>query len=65
MQMALSEMLHFPEIPLKVTLDEYIEISKRYSTPESKNFINGVLDKLMTELKKEGRIKKTGRGKIE
>jgi len=62
MEMALCEILEFPLIPVKVTLNEYIEISKQYSTPKSKNFINGILDKLLTDLKKENKIRKTGRG---
>lgn len=64
MKMALSELLHFPTIPIKVTFNEYIDIAKKYSTPKSKDFINGVLDKLLTKLKSENRIKKTGRGLV-
>ncbi|MCH8903714.1 MAG: transcription antitermination factor NusB [Bacteroidetes bacterium] len=64
LQMALCEMLYFEMIPLKVTIDEYIEISKKYSTPKSKEFINGILDKLMKTLSEEGRIKKKGRGRV-
>ena len=65
MKMALTEFLHIPTIPLKVTINEYLEISKLYSTPKSREFINGILDNLMIELKKEGSIVKTGRGLIE
>jgi len=65
MKMALAEVLTFPSIPVKVTLNEYIEISKSYSTPKSKHFINGILDKLIADFKTEGRIKKTGRGLME
>ncbi len=65
MKMALAEMLWFSEIPLKVSLNEYIEISKQYSTPKSKLFINGILDKLVADLKAENRIRKVGRGLIE
>ncbi|MDZ4752173.1 MAG: transcription antitermination factor NusB [Flavobacteriales bacterium] len=65
MKMALTEASIFPEIPLKVTLNEYIEISKFYSTPKSSVFINGMLDKIFEVLKVEGKIKKTGRGLIE
>lgn len=61
-KMALTEVLCFPTIPIKVTLNEYIEISKLFSTPKSKLFINGILDKLVEELKSEGRIMKSGRG---
>jgi N utilization substance protein B len=64
MKMALTEGREFPEIPVKVTLNEYIEISKYYSTPKSNTFINGVLDKLFEELKASGKIKKVGRGLI-
>ncbi len=64
MKMALSEAREFPQIPTKVTLNEYIELSKYYSTPKSSNFINGVLDKLFALLKEEGKIKKLGRGLI-
>ncbi|MBL4715451.1 MAG: transcription antitermination protein NusB [Bacteroidia bacterium] len=62
MKMALCELLNFPTIPVKVTMDEYIEISKEYSTPKSKIFINGVLDKLLSQLKKDKKIIKVGRG---
>ena len=65
MKMALSEVREFKQIPKKVTLNEYIEISKYYSTPKSNTFINGVLDKLFTELTEEGTIKKIGRGLID
>lgn len=62
LKMALSELLYFKEIPIKVTMNEYIDISKEYSTPKSKEFINGVLDKMMREFKAKGKIIKTGRG---
>ncbi|MCH2216213.1 MAG: transcription antitermination factor NusB [Flavobacteriales bacterium] len=65
MRMALSEAREFTQIPLKVTLNEYIEISKYYSTPKSSTFINGVLDKLFDQLKTSGEIKKVGRGLIQ
>ena len=61
----MAELLNFDSIPVKVTLDEYIEIAKYYSTPASSVFINGVLDKIVEELRKEGRINKTGRGLLE
>lgn len=64
MKMALTEAREFPQIPVKVTLNEYIELAKYYSTPKSSNFINGVLDKLFDELQQDGRIKKLGRGLI-
>ena len=65
MKMALTEVRIFDQIPVKVTLNEYIEIAKAYSTPKSKNFINGVLDKIFIEMKADGRIVKVGRGLLE
>lgn len=65
MKMALTEAREFAQIPVKVTLNEYIEISKFYSTPKSNTFINGILDKLFAELKEKGLIRKIGRGLIE
>lgn len=62
MQIALTEMIEFKEIPVKVTLNEYIEIAKHYSTPKSGLFINGILDKIVASLKTDGRIVKQGRG---
>lgn len=64
-EMAILEMINFPSIPTKVTINEYIELSKRYSTPKSKQFVNGVLDVLSVQLQKEGVIKKSGRGLID
>ena len=64
MQLALTEFLYFPSIPTKVTLNEYIELSKFYSTEKSRNFINGILDKTLKDLKKEDKIQKAGRGLI-
>jgi N utilization substance protein B len=64
MQMAISEAIHFPSIPAKVTLNEYIEISKYYSTEKSSYFINGILDKIFQLLRTDEKIKKTGRGLI-
>ena len=61
---AMAELINFPSIPVKVTLDEWIEISKYYSTPGSSTFINGVLDKIVESLTEEGRIRKAGRGLI-
>ena len=61
---ALAELINCPSIPVKVTLDEYIEIAKYYSTPGSSNFINGVLDKVVATLTEQGKIKKSGRGLI-
>lgn len=65
LKMAVSEFLYFPFIPVKVTMNEYIEIAKNYSTPRSKDFINGLLDKLMHDLKSNGEIVKKGRGLVE
>ncbi len=62
MEMALCELLEFPSIPIKVTLNEYIEIAKWYSSDKSKLFINGILDRLIVDLRAQDRIVKTGRG---
>lgn len=64
LELALSEFLYFPSIPTKVTMNEYIELSKYYSTEKSRNFINGILDKSLKDLKKENKILKAGRGLI-
>ncbi|MBK6904454.1 MAG: transcription antitermination factor NusB [Saprospirales bacterium] len=64
-KMALIELMAFPTIPTKVTINEFVEISKMYSTDKSKDFINGILDRLMKKLQKEGKILKEGRGLIE
>ena len=58
MQVALTELLNFPKIPTKVTLNEYIDAAKYYSTPKSGMFINGVLDSIIQELKKEKKLLK-------
>jgi N utilization substance protein B len=65
MKMALCEFEHFSNVPVKVSLNEYIELSKGFSTPKSNQFINGILDKFLIEWKESGRIKKTGRGLIQ
>lgn len=62
MEMALAEILHIPNVPVKASLNEYIDISKEYSTPNSKVFVNGVLDKVIAQLRRENRIEKSGRG---
>lgn len=62
MEMALCELLEFPSVPIKVTLNEYIEIAKWYSSDKSKVFINGILDRLIVDLRDNGKIEKTGRG---
>ena len=64
MQMAITEFIGFQSIPTKVTLNEYLDISKSYSTSKSSVFINGVLDKVVADLKSEKKIQKTGRGLI-
>lgn len=65
LKMAIVELKELPTIPVKVTMNEYIELAKYFSTQKSKIFINGVLDKLITELKEQGLIKKQGRGLLE
>lgn len=62
MRLAICELINFSSIPVKVTINEYIEISKVFSTPKSNTFINGILDKVLSELKTSGRIRKQGRG---
>jgi len=62
LKMAIAELLYFSSIPERVTINEYLEIAKEYSTPKSSVFINGVLDKLIKEYEASGRLKKTGRG---
>ena len=62
LKMAICELLKFPSIPVKVTLNEYLELAKEYSTPKSSIFINGILDNLVKELQSSNRIQKVGRG---
>lgn len=62
LRMALTELLEFPDVPVKVTLNEAIEIGSLYSTANSGRFINGILDAALKELESEGRIRKQGRG---
>ncbi len=62
MKLALIEILYCPTIPIKASMNEYIELAKEYSTPKSSSFINGILDNICIELTKENKIKKTGRG---
>ena len=61
---AIAELIYFPLIPVKVSINEYIEISKEYSSPKSSVFINGVLDKIIKDLTEDGTISKSGRGLI-
>lgn len=62
LKMAICELLNFPSIPERVTINEFLEIAKEYSTPKSSIFINGVLDKLVREYREEGKLNKLGRG---
>lgn len=64
LQMAICELKNFPSIPVKVTINEYLEIAKEYSTPKSSVFINGILDKLVKEYEENGTLNKIGRGLI-
>ncbi|WP_026955073.1 transcription antitermination factor NusB [Algoriphagus vanfongensis] len=63
--MAITEMQNFPSIPVKVSINEYIDISKTYSTPKSKQFVNGLLDVMAKELTESGKIRKSGRGLLD
>ena len=65
MKMAMCEILHFSQIPVKVSINEYLEIAKLYSSPNSHTFMNGVLDKIQLDLRKDSKINKTGRGLME
>jgi N utilization substance protein B len=62
LRLALCEFLYFPDIPPKVTIDEAIEIAKKFSTEKSGRFVNGILDAVLIDLRKEGRLQKKGRG---
>jgi N utilization substance protein B len=63
--LAVAELLHFPSIPVKVTINEFIEVAKEYSTPKSGQFLNGVLDTLAIKLREQGTLRKSGRGLID
>ncbi|UZR95798.1 transcription antitermination factor NusB [Chondrinema litorale] len=65
MKLAICEMMNFPNIPVKVSINEYIDISKSYSTPKSGQYINGMLDEISKKLSDEGKLKKSGRGLID
>jgi N utilization substance protein B len=65
MELALTELTEFPSVPIKVTLNEYIELAKFYSTQRSSIFINGVLDRITKDFKEQGKIVKAGRGLLE
>ena len=62
MKMAICELTEFPDIPVKVTLNEYIDLAKYYSSDKSKIFVNGILDKIIVDLRDQGKLKKAGRG---
>ncbi len=64
MQLAITEIMEFPEIPVKVTLNEYIEIAKYYCTSKSSTFVNGILDNIVKEIRERGLFTKTGKGLI-
>jgi N utilization substance protein B len=64
MQLAITEILEFPEIPVKVTLNEYIEIAKYYCTSKSSTFVNGILDNIVKEIRDMGLFNKFGRGLV-
>ncbi|WP_440998784.1 transcription antitermination factor NusB [Fodinibius sp. SL11] len=65
LRIAIAEFIHYEQIPTKVSINEAIEIAKKYSTKKSGNFINGILDSSLDQLQKDGRINKKGRGLIE
>ena len=65
LRIGICELLHFPDIPPKVSINESIEIAKNFSTAGSAKFINGILDAILAEEKKEGKLNKTGRGLVE
>ena len=58
----MSEMLHFPAIPLKVSVNEYIDLTELFCSVKSKDFVNGIMDRIMREMQSQGKILKTGRG---
>jgi N utilization substance protein B len=65
LKMAICELLKFPSVPVKVTINEFLEIAKEYSTPKSSIFINGILDNLVKSYQSTGRLNKSGRGLLE
>jgi N utilization substance protein B len=65
LRIGITELMNFPDIPPKVTLNEVIEIAKDYSTSNSNKFINGILDAVLSNLKKSGSLNKSGRGLID
>lgn len=65
LEIGITELMNFPDIPPKVSINEVIEIAKDYSTSNSGKFINGILDSILSDLKKKGKLKKVGRGLID
>ena len=65
LRIGIAELYYFPDIPPKVSINEVIEIAKDYSTSNSGKFINGILDAILSDLKKSGKLNKSGRGLIE
>jgi N utilization substance protein B len=65
LRIAICELLYYDDIPPKVSINEAIEIARRFSTEKSDKFVNGVLDSILADLRKSGRLKKTGRGLVE
>jgi N utilization substance protein B len=65
LRMGICELLYFPDIPPKVTINEAVELAKKYSTEKSGIFVNGILDAVLRELKETGQLQKTGRGLLE
>lgn len=64
-KMAVCELTDFPTIPTKVTINEYVDLSKMYSTDKSREFVNGILDRMMKKFKEDGTVKKEGRGLLD
>lgn len=64
-KMAVCELIDFPTIPTKVTINEYVDLSKMYSTDKSREFVNGILDRMMKKFKEDGTVKKEGRGLLD
>jgi N utilization substance protein B len=64
LKMALTELMYMPSVPVKVSMNEYIELAKNFSTPKSQAFVNGLLDKMVKDLKEQGKIQKAGRGLV-
>ncbi|MEZ4794208.1 MAG: transcription antitermination factor NusB [Flavobacteriaceae bacterium] len=62
LKMGIAEFLFFPSIPVRVTINEYLEISKEYATPKSSVFINGILDHIVKDFTRDGKLNKIGRG---